>query len=220
MARPVKKPPEQWREAILAAAKELFLEKGFEAVSVAEIMARARGAKGMFYRCFGSKEELMQALGDRAFLENNPFDAVRERRDLNGLEKMRLVLELFQQEGSRNSLNLQSAPILKDPRILAAAVANNRRVLTPLWLELLREGVADGSVQTQYPQELAQLLPLIDFWLLPSVFPASPEEIRHRYRFVVQALAAMGLPLLPEAFPPRGEEILSALPAAEGGEER
>ena len=95
MARPVKKPPEQWREAILAAAKELFLEKGFEAVSVAEIMARARGAKGMFYRCFGSKEELMQALGDRAFLENNPFDAVRERRDLNGLEKMRLVLELF-----------------------------------------------------------------------------------------------------------------------------
>ena len=220
MARPVKKPPEQWREAILAAAKELFLEKGFEAVSVAEIMARARGAKGMFYRCFGSKEELMQALGDRAFLENNPFDAVRERRDLNGLEKMRLVLELFQQEGSRNSLNLQSAPILKDPRILAAAVANNRRVLTPLWLELLREGVADGSVQTQYPQELAQLLPLIDFWLLPSVFPASPEEIRHRYRFVVQALAAMGLPLLPEAVPPLGEEILSALPAAEGGEER
>ncbi len=220
MARPVKKPPEQWREAILAAAKELFLEKGFEAVSVAEIMARAGGAKGMFYRCFGSKEELMQALGDRAFLENNPFDAVRERRDLNGLEKMRLVLELFQQEGSRNSLNLQSAPILKDPRILAAAVANNRRVLTPLWLELLREGVADGSVQTQYPQELAQLLPLIDFWLLPSVFPASPEEIRHRYRFVVQALAAMGLPLLPEAFPPLGEEILSALPAAEGGEER
>ena len=87
-------------------------------------------------------------------------------------------------------------------------------------LELLREGVADGSVQTQYPQELAQLLPLIDFWLLPSVFPASPEEIRHRYRFVVQALAAMGLPLLPEAFPPLGEEILSALPAAEGGEER
>ena len=220
MARPVKKPPEQWREAILAAAKELFLEKGFEAVSVAEIMARARGAKGMFYRCFGSKEELMQALGDRAFLETNPFDAVRERRDLNGLEKMRLVLELFQQEGSRTSLNLQSAPILKDPRILAAAVANNRRVLTPLWLELLREGVADGSVQTQYPQELAQLLALIDFWLLPSVFPASPEEIRHRYRFVVQALAAMGLPLLPEAFPPLGEEILSALPAAEGGEER
>ena len=220
MARPVKKPPEQWREAILAAAKELFLEKGFEAVSVAEIMARARGAKGMFYRCFGSKEELMQALGDRAFLENNPFDAVRERRDLNGLEKMRLVLELFQQEGSRNSLNLQSAPILKDPRILAAAVANNRRVLTPLWLELLREGVADGSVQTQYPQELAQLLPLIDFWLLPSVFPARPEEIRHRYRFVVLARAAMGRPLLPEAFPPLGEEILSALPAAEGGEER
>ena len=30
----------------LAAAKELFLEKGFEAVSVAEIMARAGGGQG------------------------------------------------------------------------------------------------------------------------------------------------------------------------------
>ena len=37
MARPVKKPPEQWREAILAAAKELFLEKGFEEIGRAHV---------------------------------------------------------------------------------------------------------------------------------------------------------------------------------------
>lgn len=216
MARPVKKAPEEWREAILAAAKELLLEKGYEETSVADIMAAAGGAKGMFYRCFESKEALMQAIGDRSFWESNPFAAARERRDLNGLEKMRLVLALFQEEGSRNSLNLQSVPILRDPRILAAAVENNRRLLTPLWRELLEEGVADGSIRTRYPRELSELLPLIDFWLLPSVFPGTAEEGRHKYRFVAEALAAMGLPLLPEEPPVLAEEIFSAMEEEEG----
>ena len=76
MARPVKKQPEQWKKEILDAAKELFLSKGYEDTSVLDIMERAQGAKGMFYRFFQSKEEVMHALGDRMFFENNPFEAV------------------------------------------------------------------------------------------------------------------------------------------------
>lgn len=92
MARPVKKTPTQWEQEILDAAKKLFLSKGYEETAVADIMALAGGAKGMFYRFFQSKEEVMHALGDRMFLENNPFDAVRGRSDLNGLQKIRKVL--------------------------------------------------------------------------------------------------------------------------------
>ena len=73
---------------------------------------------------------------------------VRERSDLNGLEKMRELLLLNQRDPQRNTLNLQAMEILKDPQILAMAVASNRRLLTPLWLELLEEGQRDGSIQT------------------------------------------------------------------------
>lgn len=65
---------------------------------------------------------------------------------------------------------MQSVAILKDARILAAAVGENRRILTPLWLELLEEGKRDVSVKTKYAKELSELLPLINFWLLPLVF--------------------------------------------------
>ncbi|MCI8774011.1 MAG: TetR/AcrR family transcriptional regulator [Lachnospiraceae bacterium] len=34
-------------------------------------MEEVGGAKGMFYRFFQSKEEVMQALGDRMFFRNN-----------------------------------------------------------------------------------------------------------------------------------------------------
>lgn len=67
MARPVKKQPEQWKKEILDAAKELFLSKGYEETAITDIMELAGGAKGMFYRFFQSKEEVMHALGDRMF---------------------------------------------------------------------------------------------------------------------------------------------------------
>ena len=52
-------------------------------------MAMVGGAKGMFYRCFQSKEEVMQTLGNQMFFENNPFEALKGRADLNGLQKVR-----------------------------------------------------------------------------------------------------------------------------------
>ena len=71
-------------------------------------------------------------------------------------------------------------------------------MLTPLWLELIEEGRRDGSIRTEYAGELSELLPLINFWLLPSVFPADADEIRHKCRLVAEVLASMGLPIMDE----------------------
>ncbi len=196
MARPVKKPPEQWKKEILEAAKTLFLSKGYEETAVTDIMELAGGAKGMFYRFFQSKEEVMHALGDRMFFENNPFEAVRGRSDLNGLQKIRVVLAFDSADKDREAIYTQAVGLLKDPRILAAAVEANRRTLTPLWFELIEEGRKDGSIRTEYARELSELLPLINFWLMPSVFPADPEEIQHKCRFIAEVLAVMGLPII------------------------
>lgn len=208
MARPVKKQPEQWKRAILDAAKELFLSKGYEETAVSDIMERAGGAKGMFYRFFQSKEEVMHVLGDQLFFENNPFEAVRGRSDLNGLQKIREMLAADRADREREEISTQAAAILKDPRILAAAVEVNRRVLTPLWYELIEEGRRDGSIRTAYAKELSELLPLINFWLMPSVFPADAEEIRHKCRFVAEVLSAMGLPIVTDEMYERAEKIL------------
>ncbi len=195
MARPVKKTPDEWRKEILDAAQNLFISKGYEETSISDIMDMVGGAKGMFYRCFQSKEDVMHALGNRMFFENNPFDAVKDRNDLNGLQKIKLLLVENQSDEERNLLNMQAVSILKDPHILAAAVEENRRVLTPLWLELLEEGKNDGSIKTEYTKELSELLPLINFWLMPTVFPATEEELHHKYRCVMEVLGHMGLPV-------------------------
>lgn len=58
---------EETRQAILAAASELFKEKGYEATSVDEIVNRADIVKGTFYYHFESKEQV---------LVNLRFDAI------------------------------------------------------------------------------------------------------------------------------------------------
>lgn len=217
MARPIKKTPEQWKKEILSAAQNLFVSKGYEETSVSDIMNMVGGAKGMFYRCFQSKEEVMYTLGNQLFFEHNPFEAVKGRKDLNGLQKIKSLLVLNQSDKERNHLNMQAIPILKDPYILTAAVEENRRVLTPLWLELLEEGKRDGSIKTEYTKELSELLPLINFWLLPSVFPATEEELRHKYCFVMEALTHMGLPLFDDEIVSFSESFISAISEEEGG---
>ena len=215
MARPVKKMPEQWKKEILEAAQKLFISKGYEETSISDIMEVVGGAKGMFYRCFQSKEEVMHALGNQMFFSNNPFEKVKKRTDLNGLQKIRELLIFNQSDTERNQINIQAISILKDPHILAAAVEENKRVLTPLWFELLEEGKKDGSIQTDYARELSELLPLINFWLMPSVYPATSEEIRHKYQFVIKVLSFMGLPLIDDEVSAIAEKFLADISTKE-----
>ena len=84
---------------------------------------------------------------------------------------------------------------MKNPRILAGMIDSNRRVLSPFWLELIEEGNRDGSIHTQYAKELAELIPLLEIWLIPSIYPASGEEIQHKFQFIKEMLDSMGLPL-------------------------
>lgn len=194
---------------ILDTAGILFAQKGFEAATMQDIVVESGLSKGAIYHYFRSKEEIMQALGDRMFFENNPFDAVKERTDLNGLQKIRELLSLNQSDTKRTDLNMQAVSILNDPRILVSAIAANKRVLTPLWLELLEEGRQDGSIVTEYARELSELLPLINFWLMPSVYPATAEEICHKFRFIMEVLVKMGLPLMTEEMMAQSEKHLT-----------
>ena len=55
----------QTRERILRAATDLFLEKGYGASGMAEILDRAKANSGSFYYFFQSKENLLSAVLDR-----------------------------------------------------------------------------------------------------------------------------------------------------------
>jgi AcrR family transcriptional regulator len=50
------------REAILEAAQRVFLEQGYDAVTIRDVVRRTDLASGTFYNYFRTKEELLRAL--------------------------------------------------------------------------------------------------------------------------------------------------------------
>lgn len=193
--------PEVTVEKILEVSQRLFLTKGYDNTTIQDIVEELGGlTRGAIYHHFKSKEEIMDALTRKMFFEKNPFEQVKKQTDLNGLQKMKLAIALNQSDKDAIDLSLQAIPILKNPRILVGMIESNRQQLSPCWLELLMEGIADGSIRTEYAKELSELIPLFDLWLTPSVYPATAEELHHKFLFIKELLNKMGLPLFDEEF--------------------
>lgn len=206
--------PEVTVERILDVSQRLFLEKGYENTTIQDIVDELGGlTKGAVYHHFKSKEEIMDAVGDRMFFSNNPFEAVRGSTDLNGLQKLREAVRLNQSDQERVRLTAQSIPIAKSPRLLQEMIISNRKVLTPYFLELIEEGNRDGSMHTDYPREIAELLPLLtSLWLLPSVYPASREQMKRKFLFLGEMLEKMGVPLMDDSIRNLVDDFFDQIP--------
>lgn len=205
--------PEETVEKILTAARRLFLEKGYEKTTIQDIVDQLGGlTKGAVYHHFKSKEEIMDAICNKMFVDGNPFEKVRGRKDLTGLEKMKEVVRLTQ-EPDWSSLSRQSMPLLKNPRLLAKAIDDNQRIVTPLWLELIEEGMADGSIRTEYPREVAELLTLLDtLWMAPTIFPATRDGLLHKFRCAGEIFAKLGVPVIDQEMLALADRYFQLLP--------
>lgn len=206
--------PEVTEERILDVAQRLFLEKGYENTTIQDIVDGLGGmTKGAVYHHFKSKEDIMGAVGDRMFFQNNPFETVKKRQDLNGLEKLREAVRLNQADQDRETMTAQSLSIYKSPRLLVEMIDSNRRVLTPYFQELIEEGNRDGSIHTAYAKEIAELLPLLtSLWLLPSVFPGTKEEMRRKFDFLAEMLEKMGVPLFDDSIRQLVDRFFAQIP--------
>ena len=208
------KHPEVTLERILDVSQRLFLEKGYDNTTIQDIVDELGGlTKGAVYHHFKSKEEIMDAVGDRMFFENNPFEVVKGRADLNGLQKLREAIRINQSDTNRTSLTIQSIPLVRNPRVLVEMIEANRRVLTPYFLELIEEGNRDGSLHTDYAREIAELLPLLtSLWLLPSVFPATKAEMKRKFSFIGDMLEKMGVPVFDECVRRLVDDFFAQIP--------
>lgn len=196
--------PEQTVEMILDVAERLFLEKGYEKTTIQDIVDNMNGmTKGAIYHHFKGKEEILAAVESRISLRENPFEKVKGDKSLNGLEKLRKVInnnQTLQLDNDNRKISSEMLPLLKNPQFLANIIESNRTYLSPKFYELLEEGREDGSIKTEYTKEISELIPLLEIWLMPSVYPASNAEIVRKTEFIADMLNRLGVPILDEKF--------------------
>lgn len=138
--RNVRTKTEARREAILAAAKAVFEEVGFEQATMSEITARVGGSKATLYRYFDSKEALVMELVRRTAQEQSgellglfqpcggsleaglPPAAMEAMAMLDPAEDVRATLQRF---GELVHKRFHIPQILATKRMVIAAAANN-----------------------------------------------------------------------------------------------
>lgn len=186
--------PEETVNLILDVATHLFVEKGYDATSLQDIINETNLSKGAIYHHFSS--EIFEAIFHRIGEENtSALVKVRDDKSLNGLEKLRAIFKaaLF---NSNQSLMLTVTPCLLDnPRFLAMQIAQLYQIVAPKFIQpILQQGIDDGSIQATNPGELAEtIMVLSNVWLNPLVSMTDETGMRNRCKTFNDLLQGVGI---------------------------
>ncbi len=186
--------PEETRKKILDVAEKLFLEKGYDGTSIQDIVdGLGNMTKGVIYHHFKSKFAILETIMDEA--DEQPI--LEQLRGRNGLEKLQNVLKDSFKSYRRQSIGYAVAVALRSPRILGEQYLQVFQELVPEMKKIVDEGVMDGSIQTEYPEEITELLMLtINLWIGFQLSLLSEEELRRKILFIQQMFNGLGVPLL------------------------
>lgn len=148
--RRVRLSPDARRSQILDAAQALFFSRGWDAVTIADVLAEAGISKGGFYHHFAAKEDLLDGLIERltqAAVQN--AEAVRAETSGDALARFNAFLaESVRWKAERGPELRFFADVMLQPgndvmfhRIAEAANA----AAAPVLRQMLAEGVAEGA---------------------------------------------------------------------------
>lgn len=152
----------QLRDKILAASKELFGKKGYEATTVADIIDMAGASKGGFYHHFKSKEEILEEMTMiqiatvrdmyHQILEENSTDVIQK------FENAYYRLGEQKAEAMDNKEAIRNTYIFEGNHKLLKMIGDAfEHETTVFFNKLIDEGVAQGIFKVDYPKSLARL---------------------------------------------------------------
>lgn len=205
------KHPEETVNLILDVAFRLFMEKGYERTSVQDIIDRLGGlSKGAIYHHFKSKEDILVAVTERMTQESNQMLArIRDRTDLSGSEKLKTIFKESISRPVQNDIFTVAPDFHNNPKLLFSLLHDTIEEAAPNYiLPILKQGISDGSIKTDFPEQLAELLLLVaNVWMNPMIFDSSEEESRNKFMIFGQMLQGFGLEIVDEEMLERLQEL-------------
>lgn len=205
------KHPEETVNLILDVAFRQFMEKGYEHTSIQDIIDHLGGlSKGAIYHHFKSKEDILVAVSDRMTAESNQMLAViRDRSDLSGKEKLKTIFAESINRPVQNDIFTVAPDFHNNPRLLFSLLHDTIEHAAPAYiLPIIKQGISDGSIQTDYPEQLAELILLVaNVWMNPMIFDSSEEDSCRKFMVFRQMLQGFGLDIVDDEMLQRLREL-------------
>jgi len=158
MAR-VTKDPETRRKEFIAAARELFMEKGFNQTSVSDITNKVGVSHGTFFYYFKSKNDIIEVViwDMMSYLKDFTINLVANDK-MDALQKMQTLLSMGIK--SYNPKRDISAFFQKEGNAVMYQEFMKKcgEMLFPLITQIVEQGVEERIFDVAFPKETAEYI--------------------------------------------------------------
>ena len=150
------------RDAFVDAAQRLIALKGYEPMSIQDVLEALDASRGAFYHYFDSKVALLEAVLERAVVEATAnVERILSDSDISALAKLsRLLTDIADYKNARPDLIRGLQVWLSDDNVLARDKLRRLTAarLTPLLAPIVRQGCDEGVFAVSSPDETARVL--------------------------------------------------------------
>lgn len=151
------------REAFLDVAERLIRTRGYDQMSVQDVLDEVGASKGAFYHYFDSKEALLEAvierMTDAALAVVEPIVAEPDLPAAGKLQAVFSTAGAWKAERGELLLALMRSWYAPENDLVRARIARSgSERLVPLFARIIRQGVAEGTFDPSSPDDSAVIL--------------------------------------------------------------
>lgn len=202
---------EETASLILDVAFRLFIEKGYERTSIQDIIDNLGGlSKGAIYHHFRSKEDILVAVTDRMTEESNKMLVeIRDRTDITGKEKLKAIFKESVLRPVQDDIFTVAPDLSNNPSLFVSIFRETMNLAAPYYIQpIIEQGISDGSIQTDYPAELAELIIIVaNIWINPMIFNNTADQSYRKFMVFRQMMEGFGLDIVDDEMLHRLQEL-------------
>lgn len=189
--------PERTIEKILDTSLRLFADKGYDKTTIQDIVGAVGMSKGAIYHHFKCKEEILNALGDKFYRENDGYRSIKENPALTGLEKIRAILIAQISDHKKAEMDAISVNIWKDPKFFMMSFQENLTQNAKILEGMMQDGIEDGSIHVQDTTCASEVLTLlINYWVFSPMTEFTQDFVKQRVVYFRHLCESLGIPAI------------------------
>lgn len=162
MPKAVKEPLAR-RGEILDAAQRLIYTKGYEQMTIQDIIDELKISKGAFYHYFDSKSALLESLIER--MQDNVEEIlvpIAHDSQLSALQKFQQFLDMTARwKATQKAYMLALLKVWytdENALVRQKVTAEMIRRVSPYLREIFQQGIREGSMSTPYPEHAGEVV--------------------------------------------------------------
>lgn len=185
-------------DQIIDAFQKLLENKDIQHISVNQIAEKAGIGKGSIYYYFSSKDDILDALIQRVYADT--VSLAKQLETQTDLSASRRIARIFNSSRQASQEFLRKSEISKNHqntsgRIYDSAYIHQQfmshviRELKPSFSEIISQGIQNGEVKFDYPEELADIIQIVLTVKIDNTLsPSSEEEITRSLQALISLL--------------------------------